>query len=153
MRHPLLTYISSYCLHYSSITYYILHLNSKKLTTRSCVFLYLRFQLIRLHLCLLKLLLYCVHSTLYTSRLKQGPLKKWTEHSLNLHLLKILSIQGDSNCIPGLDGGGFYEPGPFICLVLLQVPKCFALVQIFCARPKIYLHIVAVTNILCQTKR
>ena len=23
----------------------------------------------------------------------------------------------------------------------------------FCARPKIYLHIVAVTNILCQTKR
>ena len=27
------------------------------------------------------------------------------------------------------------------------------LVQTFCARPKIYLHIVAVTNILCQTKR
>ena len=41
----------------------------------------------------------------------------------------------------------------FFCLVLLQVPKCFGLVQIFCARPKIYLHIVAVTNILCQTKR
>ena len=40
-----------------------------------------------------------------------------------------------------------------LCLVLLQVPKCFGLVQIFCARPKIYLHIVAVTNILCQTKR
>ena len=39
------------------------------------------------------------------------------------------------------------------CLVLLQVPKCFGLVQIFCARPKIYLRIVAVTNILCQTKR
>ena len=39
------------------------------------------------------------------------------------------------------------------CLVLLQFPKCFGLVQIFCARPKIYLHIVAVTNILCQTKR
>ena len=35
----------------------------------------------------------------------------------------------------------------------LQVPKCFGLVQIFCARPKIYSHIVAVTNILCQTKR
>ena len=34
------------------------------------------------------------------------------------------------------------------CLVLLQVPKCFGLVQIFCARPKIYLHIVAVSNIL-----
>ena len=41
----------------------------------------------------------------------------------------------------------------FLCLVLLQVPKCFGLVQFFCARPKIYLHIVAVTNILCQTKR
>ena len=40
-----------------------------------------------------------------------------------------------------------------LCLVLLQVPKCFGLVQIFCARPKIYLHIVAVTNISCQTKR
>ena len=39
------------------------------------------------------------------------------------------------------------------CLVILQVPKCFGLVQIFCARPKIYLHIAAVTNILCQTKR
>ena len=41
----------------------------------------------------------------------------------------------------------------YLCLVLLQVPKCFGLVQIFCARPKIHLHIVAVTNILCQTKR
>ena len=40
----------------------------------------------------------------------------------------------------------------YMCLVLLQVPKCFGLVQIFCARPKIYLHIVAITNILCQTK-
>ena len=40
-----------------------------------------------------------------------------------------------------------------LCLVLLQVPKCFGLVQIFCVRPKIYLHIVAVTNILCLTKR
>ena len=38
-------------------------------------------------------------------------------------------------------------------LVLLQVPKCFVQVQIFCAKPKMYLHIVAVTNILCQTKR
>ena len=37
-------------------------------------------------------------------------------------------------------------PCPFRC------PKMFRLVQIFCARPKIYLHIVAVTNILCQTK-
>ena len=39
-----------------------------------------------------------------------------------------------------------------LCLVLLQVPKCFGLVRIFCARQK-DLHIVAVTNILCQTKR
>ena len=39
------------------------------------------------------------------------------------------------------------------CLVLLQVPKCFGLVQIFCARPKNYLNIMAVTNILCQTER
>ena len=40
-----------------------------------------------------------------------------------------------------------------LCLVLLQFPKCFVLVQIFCARPKDYLHIVAVTNTLCQTER
>ena len=38
-------------------------------------------------------------------------------------------------------------------LCLLQVPKCFGLVQIFCARAKNYIHIVAVTNILCQTIR
>ena len=31
--------------------------------------------------------------------------------------------------------------------------KCFVPVQIFCVRPKIYLHIVLDTNILCQTKR
>ena len=31
-------------------------------------------------------------------------------------------------------------------LVLLQVPKCFGLVQMFCAKPKVYLHIVAVTK-------
>ena len=41
----------------------------------------------------------------------------------------------------------------YLCLVLLQVPKNFGLVQIFCAKPKIYLYIVAVKNILCQTKR
>ena len=40
-----------------------------------------------------------------------------------------------------------------LCLVLLQVPKCFVPVQIFCVVPKIYLHIVPVTNILCQNKR
>ena len=36
---------------------------------------------------------------------------------------------------------------------LLQVPKCFGLVQFFCARPRIYLHIVADTNVFSQTKR
>ena len=39
------------------------------------------------------------------------------------------------------------------CLVLLKVTKCFGLVQIFCARPKINLHIVPVPNFLCKTKR
>ena len=34
----------------------------------------------------------------------------------------------------------------FLCPVLLQVPKCFKLVQIFCARPKIYLHIIVVSH-------
>ena len=34
-----------------------------------------------------------------------------------------------------------------------KVPKWFVLVQIFWTSPKIYLHIVPVTNILCQTKR
>ena len=34
-----------------------------------------------------------------------------------------------------------------------SVPKKFGLVHIFFVRPKIYLHIVPVTNILCQTKR
>jgi hypothetical protein len=29
-----------------------------------------------------------------------------------------------------------------LCLVLLQVPKCFGLFQIFCARPKDDLHLV-----------
>ena len=35
------------------------------------------------------------------------------------------------------------------CLVLLQVPKCFGLVQIFCARPKIYLHFVPDQKMIC----
>jgi hypothetical protein len=32
-------------------------------------------------------------------------------------------------------------------------PKMFWVGPIFFARPEIYLHIVAVTNILCQTKK
>ena len=40
----------------------------------------------------------------------------------------------------------------YLCLVLLQVPKCFGLVQIFFSKPKIYLHIVGVTNICARLK-
>ena len=39
------------------------------------------------------------------------------------------------------------------CLVLLHGATCFVPVQIFCVGTKIYLHIVQVRNILCQTKR
>ena len=38
-------------------------------------------------------------------------------------------------------------------LFLLQVPKCFGLVQIFCATPNIDFHIVPFPTYLCQTKR
>ena len=41
----------------------------------------------------------------------------------------------------------------YLCLVLLQVPKKFGLVQIFCAKPKIDLHVVQVPNFLCLTNR
>ena len=40
-----------------------------------------------------------------------------------------------------------------LCLVLLQIAKCFVPIQMFYVRPKIYLHILPVTNFLCQTKR
>ena len=39
-----------------------------------------------------------------TYKVNQGPLKKWTEHSQELHLLKIHS-RGGSYYTPGLDGG------------------------------------------------
>ena len=39
------------------------------------------------------------------------------------------------------------------CLVLLQIPKVFGLVQFFCVRAKIDLRIVQVPNFLCKTKR
>ena len=45
----------------------------------------------------------------------QGPLKKWTEHSLNLHILNI-HRRGGSNHTLGLDGSGFFVPWPFIIL-------------------------------------
>ena len=39
-----------------------------------------------------------------------------------------------------------------LCLVLLQVPKCFVLVQILCASPKIRLHLVPLQKRLCWHK-
>ena len=47
--------------------------------------------------------------------INQGPLKKWTEHSQELHLLKIHS-RGGSYYTPGLDGGRFFGPWAFIIL-------------------------------------
>ena len=38
------------------------------------------------------------------------------------------------------------------CLVLLQIPKCFVQVQMFCASPKIWLHLVPLQNLLCWHK-
>ena len=43
----------------------------------------------------------------------QGPLKKWTKNSQELHLLKI-HIRGGSYYTPGLDGGWFFGPWAFI---------------------------------------
>ena len=40
-----------------------------------------------------------------------------------------------------------------LCLVLLQVSKCFVLVQIFWASPKIWLHLVPLQKLLCQHKK
>ena len=56
-----------------------------------------------------------------------------------------------------------YETFQFNALVLLLVPKCFVLVQVFCASPKIWLHFMpcpftgpkmfcAGPSILCQPK-
>ena len=39
-----------------------------------------------------------------------------------------------------------------LCLVLLQVPKCFVHVQIFWASPKIWLHLVLLQKLLCRHK-
>ena len=40
-----------------------------------------------------------------------------------------------------------------ICLVLLQVPKCFVPVQIFWASPNIWLHLVPLQKLVCQHKK
>ena len=42
--------------------------------------------------------------------------------------------------------------GSVLCLVLLQVPKCFVAVQIFWASPKIWLHLVPLQKLLCWHK-
>ena len=51
----------------------------------------------------------------------------------------------------------FWAGSNFLCETknsfTLQVSKCYEQVQIFCARQKIHLHIVAVKKKLCQTKR
>ena len=41
----------------------------------------------------------------------------------------------------------------YLCLVLLQVPKFFVLVQSFWASPKIWLHLVPLQKILCRHKK
>ena len=48
---------------------------------------------------------YITHVDLSVSAAIQGPLKKWTEHSQKLHLLKIHSREGGSFYTTGLDGG------------------------------------------------
>ena len=40
----------------------------------------------------------------------------------------------------------------YLCLVLLQVPKCFVPIQTFWASPKIWLHLVPLQKRLCQHK-
>ena len=40
-----------------------------------------------------------------------------------------------------------------LCLVLLQVPKCFVPVQIFWDSPKIWLHLVPLQKLLCRHKK
>ena len=68
-----------------------------------------------------KYAIYQLHSIKYIweGSSTQGPLKKWTEHSQELHLLKIHS-KGGSYYTPGLDGGlifwtmNFYNPKKFI---------------------------------------
>ena len=40
----------------------------------------------------------------------------------------------------------------YLCLILLQVPKCFMPVQIFWASPKIWLHLVHLQKLLCCQK-
>ena len=40
-----------------------------------------------------------------------------------------------------------------LCLVRLQVPKCFVPVQIFWASPKIWLHLVPLERLLCRHKK
>ena len=65
----------------------------------------------------------------------------------------LVKVRNTKNSIPTALTQLFLHADPFCkisfvlyCLVLLQVPKCFGLVQFFCARPKNYSHIVVVTK-------
>ena len=98
-------------------------------------------------------------------------IKKWKSrnHPVPKSNIRTNSYGGDSFelnaisiiCHPPSDESNESEPNPIEIfeqlpngkLCLLKVPKRFVPVQRFCVRPKIYLHIVPVTNILCQTKR
>ena len=46
----------------------------------------------------------------------------------------------------------FILPKQPLCLLLLQVPKCFVPFQIFWASPKIWLHLVPLQKLLCRHK-
>ena len=46
----------------------------------------------------------------------------------------------------------FFRQLKLFCLVLLQVAKCFLLVQIFWVSPKIWLRLVPLQKLLCQHK-
>ena len=47
----------------------------------------------------------------------------------------------------------YYALKLHLCLVLLQVPKCFVPVQIFWASPKTWLHLVPPQKLLCWHKK
>ena len=75
---------------------------------------------------------------------------------LKIHELLTTSFHGLS--IPNPEYSGIFHHSKhflfvYLCLVRLHGAKYFVPVQIFCVGPKIYLHIVPVTTILCQTRR
>ena len=69
----------------------------------------------------------------------------WPMSSINFYKMNLLSMSHSPQV-------NFVDYRNLMPCHFAGVPKCFGLVRIFCDRPKIYLHIEAVTNILCQTK-